>query len=159
MKVCTIRNCNEIVVAKGLCNKHYIRFRIHGDAEKTIINVNPPELCTIEGCNRKYEANGLCHNHYMNNYSLTRRKIVIWHYSGGTMKCSCCGESIFKFLNMDHENNDGAEHHRQGIGTSDSLISWLIRNHFPPGFRVLCYNCNCGRQNNGGICPHMTHNP
>ncbi len=23
------------------------------------------------------------------------------------------------------------------------------------GLRVLCYNCNLGRQNNGGTCPHQ----
>ncbi len=29
-----------------------------------------------------------------------------------------------------------------------------MENNFPPGFRVLCYNCNCGRNHNKGICPH-----
>ena len=157
MKVCSILNCNNKVVGKGLCEKHYRRFKKYGDPNKTIRNTSPPEFCIVWGCDRPYEAKGFCHNHYMNNYQQTRRKIVIWHYSYGTMRCSCCDESIFRFLTIDHPNNDGAKHRQQidnGRRAGDSIIVWLMANNLPMGFEVLCYNCNCGRQSNGGICPH-----
>ena len=30
-----------------------------------------------------------------------------------------------------------------------------ISRNFPDFLQILCFNCNCGRNRNGGICPHM----
>lgn len=71
--------------------------------------------------------------------------------------CFCCGESNVKFLTIDHINNDGAAHRKAVTGNSRGTRGfqyWLKRNGFPEGFQVLCFNCNCGKQVNGGICPH-----
>lgn len=76
----------------------------------------------------------------------------IYYYSKGTMKCNCCGENEWIFLEIDHVNNDGNKH-RKELG-HDRIESWLIKNNFPEGFQVLCSNCNKGRHLNGGICPH-----
>ena len=67
-------------------------------------------------------------------------------------KCACCGEKTRKFLTFDHMFNNGAEHRR--TVDSKSMPYWLVNNKFPDGFQVLCYNCNLGRDKNGGICPH-----
>ncbi|MDE1839961.1 MAG: hypothetical protein KGH87_08590 [Thaumarchaeota archaeon] len=147
--------CNEPAVAHKLCNKHYHRLRIHNDPEKTLRNMNPPEKCNIIGCNNKHEASGFCHLHYMKNYMTNRRKEVIYYYSNGSMSCNCCGENIFLFLDIDHENNNGAEHRKeQNIDPGSDTVDWIIRNNFPSGFGVLCSNCNVGKHRNGGICPH-----
>jgi hypothetical protein len=79
-------------------------------------------------------------------------KLKIINYYGG--KCACCGESNLIFLNIDHINNDGAEHRRKIGRRKNDIYLWIKSNNFPPGFQVLCFNCNCGRQLNGGICPH-----
>ncbi len=68
------------------------------------------------------------------------------------MKCSCCNESIYEFLTIDHISNNGGEH-RKSI-RKKYIYQWLIENNFPSGFRVLCMNCNWGRMINHGICPH-----
>jgi len=70
------------------------------------------------------------------------------------MQCLCCSESILEFLTIDHVNNDGAEHRRQVKKEGTGLIQWLIKNDFPEGFQILCYNCNCAKRLNG-ICPHQ----
>jgi len=67
-------------------------------------------------------------------------------------KCVCCGESIERFLTIDHANGDGAKHRKTIPGAK--ICRWLIKNDFPEGFQVLCYNCNMGKQLNGGVCPH-----
>lgn len=69
--------------------------------------------------------------------------------------CICCGESNPKFLTLDHIHNDGAEH-RRSIGLNRTqLIGWLKRHGWPDNVvQVMCFNCNCGRAANGGICPH-----
>lgn len=78
---------------------------------------------------------------------------VISHYSNGTNKCECCSEKYYEFLTIDHIKGGGHKHRKQ-VGYSKIYI-WLIRNHFPIGYRVLCMNCNFayGRY---GYCPHKT---
>jgi len=80
---------------------------------------------------------------------------VLSHYSKGIPKCICCGENIINFLTIDHIKNDGAAH-RKLIKNQGGRIfyRWLKRNNYPKGYQVLCFNCNCGKQLNFGICPH-----
>jgi len=76
----------------------------------------------------------------------------------GGAHCNCCGETMRRFLTMDHIDNDGALHRRTiggGKPSSRSLYAWLIASGFPPGFQVLCMNCNWGKARNGGVCPHQ----
>jgi hypothetical protein len=74
----------------------------------------------------------------------------------GGARCSCCGETEIKFLTIDHIDGGGAKHRKK---IRQQFYHWLKRNNFPPGFRVLCFNCNCGRESNDGICPHKTKPP
>lgn len=69
----------------------------------------------------------------------------------GGVRCACCGETEWHFLSIDHINNDGAEH-RRSVGRN--LHLWLKQSNYPPGFQVLCHNCNIGKRRNGGVCPH-----
>lgn len=74
----------------------------------------------------------------------------------GGYKCACCGETEPLFLSIDHINNDGARHRREhNLKTGEQLYRWLIRNKYPKGFQVLCMNCQWGKRNNKGVCPHM----
>lgn len=76
------------------------------------------------------------------------RRLVLEHYGN---KCSCCGETIDKFLGMDHINNDGhTQKHKEG----KAICNYIVANNFPSTFRILCHNCNLGRYLNGGECPH-----
>jgi len=70
----------------------------------------------------------------------------------GGYRCACCGEGDPRFLTLDHIHNGGAEHRRQV--RSNHIFRWLRNRGYPPGFQVLCWNCNCGRYHNGGECPH-----
>jgi len=74
----------------------------------------------------------------------------------GGARCACCSETIEKFLTIDHINNDGAEHRRTLNDKGATIYRWLKKHNYPPGYQVLCFNCNCGRQYNGGTCPHRT---
>lgn len=70
-------------------------------------------------------------------------------------ECACCKESIPDFLTLDHTENNGAAHRRE-IGGSQSVLVHLRNLGWPlEGYRLLCYNCNCGRERNGGVCPHV----
>ena len=78
-------------------------------------------------------------------------EMILDHYGP---KCNCCGETTTEFLTLDHINNDGAVHKRS-LNTKDShaIKKWVVQNHFPDNFQILCYNCNCVR-NTLGYCPH-----
>jgi hypothetical protein len=77
------------------------------------------------------------------------RQEVLTHYGA---VCACCGESHCKFLTIDHIYGGGNKHRRM-IGKS-SINIWLVQNNFPEGYQLLCYNCNCGKYHNDGVCPH-----
>jgi hypothetical protein len=83
-----------------------------------------------------------------------RRKQTLWQQvlDAYGRKCSCptCSETIEEFLTIDH--TDG---YLSGPRSGEKLWRWLRDNGFPQdGFRLLCYNCNCGRERNNGVCPH-----
>jgi hypothetical protein len=77
---------------------------------------------------------------------------VFKHYGNGS--CSCCGESISKFLTLDHINGGGNKHRKQAGTGGYGIYRWLRNNGFPEGYQVLCFNCNCARALNNGVCPH-----
>jgi hypothetical protein len=88
------------------------------------------------------------------------RKLDAFNAYGGP-RCNCCGDSIFQFLTIDHINNDGAAHRKlisKDGRSGGALNCWLKRHGYPPGFQVLCFNCNIGKHINGGICPHKVLN-
>lgn len=76
------------------------------------------------------------------------------HYGGSPPKCACCGENNPKFLTIDHIDGGGESHRNIIKRYGGAFYYWLRRNGFPEGYQILCYNCNCGRAKNGGICPH-----
>lgn len=84
-------------------------------------------------------------------HNLKVKMELLSHYSNNSLKCACCGESIFEFLTIDHINGGGNKHRKSFSG---SFYEWLKKNDFPEGYQVLCYNCNCGKRVNRGICPH-----
>jgi len=91
-------------------------------------------------------------------YSARLKRATFEAYGG--CQCACCGEATFEFLSIDHIDNSGALHRkelRHGNGTSGGggmrTYLWLKRNGYPPGFRVLCRNCNAA-YGESGCCPH-----
>ena len=90
--------------------------------------------------------------------SLTMRNIIkrikeLCYEKYGGYKCNCCGIVEPAFLTIDHKNNDGAAHRKNDRGAYH-LYRWLIKNNFPDGFQILCYNCNWAKSRHG-ICPHQ----
>lgn len=118
------------------------------------------KICISENCKEKQIAKGLCKKHYSSMISRAwhiRKKIdVINHYSNGMMCCDCCGENNIGFLTINHINGDGAKHRKKlgSSGTGVSFYKWLIKNNFPDGLNVLCWNCNSA-SGATGICPHL----
>jgi hypothetical protein len=91
-----------------------------------------------------------------------RLKIQVFtHYSVvGKPECGCCGIVKVEFLTIDHIDGGGTKH-RQSLGARASgsyFYRWLRDHGYPTGYRVLCFNCNCGINANDGVCPHKQRN-
>jgi hypothetical protein len=90
-------------------------------------------------------------------YAIKLKSEVMSKYSNGLPKCACCGESNLSFLTIDHINNSGGRHRELNPkikGGSIKMYQWLRNMGYPKGYSVLCFNCNCGRALNKGVCPH-----
>jgi hypothetical protein len=88
-----------------------------------------------------------------------RRKIVINHYGG---KCTCCGESRYIFLQIDHIDNDGALHRKliKNVGLTRWVFAqWRKTGIWTDGLQVLCANCNYAKsQSPVKKCPCQDEN-
>lgn len=84
---------------------------------------------------------------YSKNYYYRMKDIVFSHYGN---KCACCGEEESAFLSIDHINGGGNKHRKS---SGKNILSFLIKNNFPQGFQLLCYNCNISK-GMIGACPH-----
>lgn len=77
-------------------------------------------------------------------------------YCEGNPFCQCpnCNEGQIEFLTIDHILGGGNKHRKEiGIKGGADIYYWLIKNNFPEGFRVLCWNCNMAR-GKFDYCPH-----
>lgn len=90
-----------------------------------------------------------CRDKAHNKHQQTRH--IVFDYYGN--QCVCCGEFEFVFLTVDHINNDG---YLRTLGDNRyfTLAKLIKQGKAPTDLQTLCYNCNCGRFHNGGICPH-----
>ena len=77
---------------------------------------------------------------------------VVQAYGG---KCECCGIEQIEFLTVDHIKG-GGNHHRRQVGKGKKIYAHLEKAGFPPGYRILCFNCNITR-GFYGYCPHNPH--
>ena len=89
--------------------------------------------------------------------NIAKHKELVFAAYGG-YRCNCCGETEKLFLTIDHIDNNGATERKQLFGKRASagypFYKWLVKNDFPPGYQVLCMNCNFGKRMNNGVCPH-----
>ena len=58
VKICSVTGCNNNHLAKGFCNKHYLRNKTYGDPLHVVVR-----LCSVTGCNKKHKGRGYCVNH------------------------------------------------------------------------------------------------
>lgn len=83
----------------------------------------------------------------------TRVKRAAFEAYGGAA-CACCRESNLAFLTLDHVAGNGNVLRRMGEPSGEKLYTRLAKEGYPPGYQVLCMNCNWARRLSG-VCPHQ----
>ena len=80
-----------------------------------------------------------------------RRRLREQAFDAYGKTCRCCNETAYEFLTIDHVGGGGREH-RALVGNA-YVYDDLEKRGYPPGFRTLCFNCNCAI-GVFGFCPH-----
>jgi len=97
------------------------------------------------------------HNKHNRNARWRLKEDLLRIYSKGTMICACCMIGIVQFLAIDHIEGGGNAHRKKISGGrsagTDHFYYWLRNENYPPGYQVLCHNCNFAKSAYG-ICPH-----
>jgi hypothetical protein len=85
-------------------------------------------------------------------YEKANKKACLNKY--GNERCTCCGETIFEFLTLDHINGRKRGHVIDTL-RGVHLYRWLKKHDYPKDLhlRVLCCNCNFSL-GTYGYCPH-----
>lgn len=104
-------------------------------------------LC--QSCGKTTQGKARCSSCLeINRASMNRLKIDVLMAYGG-LSCSCCQENHIEFLALDHIKGGGASHRRQ----VSNVYRSLRKQGYPPGYQVLCHNCNWAKHAYGE-CPH-----
>lgn len=86
--------------------------------------------------------------HVSKNYQRALKQRLIDGYGGA---CTCCGETAFEFLTLEHVNGDGKKHRREKFTRRVYLD--VIDSGFSADYTILCMNCNFAK-GKYGYCPH-----
>jgi hypothetical protein len=108
-----------------------------------------------------------CERTRMTIYRAKERLLALQAYGGEHPRCACpgCKEDRMEFLAIDHIDGGGGIHRRAMVAQQSkgkkarrdqspgggTFFRWLRQNGYPPGYRVLCHNCNMARGNSP--CP------
>lgn len=60
---CSVDECPRPVYGRGWCNKHWQRWRKHGDPQY-VAPPKPRPTCSVSECDRVVDARGMCSMHY-----------------------------------------------------------------------------------------------
>lgn len=73
---CCIEGCESPVKHRNMCGKHYKREWRHGNANKTLINMNESAICSVEDCNNPAKNKTLCKLHYTRFWRYGRTELI-----------------------------------------------------------------------------------
>lgn len=68
-------------------------------------------------------------------------------------QCRCCGERGWRFLALDHVDDDGHVHRAAGKKSGYTFHRKLKLEGYPNYIQILCHNCNVAK-GLYGFCPH-----
>lgn len=141
--VCSVSGCCGYRKSLGMCNRHYLRFKRHGDPNKGGTPRDPTRLCKVGGCCVRARRNGLCSTHS----SRFRRhgdplKVLLemrrWDFPATNYELRKQDPRVFLYfvyrtmLNAVRGNHRGRVYRRgKKISTIDEFISWGSSH---PGF-------------------------
>ncbi len=73
-----------------------------------------------------------------------RVEVLSYYSAAGYPTCACCGIIDVDILTIDHINDDGNKQRKElgWRGSGIPFYNYLKEHDYPPGYQVLCQNCN-----------------
>jgi hypothetical protein len=132
--------------ARKSCKEYYHRKKAAGICPTCGSRPAVPGKIKCEVCLESHRTSAnACH---------AKLKEEVFRRYGG-LQCACCLEfKDIRFLHIDHKEG-GGNAHRKLIGghSGGKFYRWLKKEGWPPGFQVLCADCNTAK-GYYGKCPH-----
>lgn len=161
-KPCRVEGCNSFATnrggARGMCAKHYLRWKKHGDPMVSLIDREQTgKPCKAEGCESKSGYKGYCANHHARNqrngdplaHHPRYRKRIAWIEAHVGHKGDQC--LIWPFGVSDHGRGQA---HLGGQPKSAPRVMCILAHGEPPDPAMHAAH-SCG---NGHIgCMHPGH--
>lgn len=156
-----------LAAEQGLCDKCLAKPAVEGrsrcvrclqtEADR-VIRRREAGLCTVCGACKQddaLDACDICRAAASCRNSIRNRQFKVQAFMAyGGAVCACCGETNMEFLQIDHVAGDGGAKRKSGEdGGGAKIYRQLRQRGWPPGYRVLCANCNWCR-GLFGYCPH-----
>ena len=159
--ICSTEGCSDPYWARDMCKRHYGAWQVkrYRQGNPDFVERQRERARTTMARKRLLEPEFRRQQVRRCKEWRNELKAEVYAAYGGAC-CACCGESEPNFLQLDHIDGDGCKHRKALGGPSASGIRTyqdLKQRGFPPGFQILCANCNFGRHRNGGTCPHKTN--
>lgn len=136
MRQCYYQNCSREILAKGLCNTHYIRLRRGADMDVGIRPRNKNSICLQ--CDAPLNGKGgwnLCAKHYKRERLITIKATIVALFGG------CCADCNGVFPQAAYDF-----HH---LSNKENSIALLMSNASPQDIAaeaakcvLLCANCH-----------------
>ena len=92
MRTCTVDECDNPLLARKMCSKHYCRYMKYGDPHYTARSPRAGEQCEVDECGQPVLAKRLCGLHY----GRARRTKAPNTYA---VTCSICGTDTIRLKN------------------------------------------------------------
>ena len=125
LKIWNVDACDKKIMARGLCNLHYMRLKRTGDVGGAELKINIGfKGCSISECSGTHIAKTLCQKHYSiyDTYGISIEQISLL-----PKECEFCSSK--EKLEIDHDH--------ACCPRRKKLCGKCVR-------RVLCKNCNIG---------------
>src|SRR3990167_9180556 len=74
------------------------------------------------------------------------KEAAINNYSNGAACCLWCGQADIDVLCLDHIHDDGNHGKAPNNSKNNHVYRWVYSREYPPGFQVLCANCNMKKE-------------
>ena len=115
------------------------------------LNTEKPIKLRITDADKNIIEKRMRLNIWRKNHRILVKQEILARYGN---VCNCCGISNPDVLTMDHIDDGGTKIRKENL-SQRNIFEYLYRMDIDlKTFQILCFNCNFGKQVNGGICPH-----
>jgi HNH endonuclease len=147
---CAVETCGGGTVARGFCNKHYLRFKKFGDP--LALSRNAPgafSRCSVSDCPKPPLCRGLCNRHYIRWLKHGDPMVVAFNLADNGEPQRWLDEIALKFNRDECLNYPFSKAHGYGQVWIDG-VKWgahrfvCTKTHGPPSAKRLAAAHECG---------------